>query len=85
MSSSQLKAMMDKQESEVVRQSVDEVDFLNKTVQLSDNENDNDNEDLGCSYLDQVSRLKKLFSFVTVTNKLECLFLAGIFSLRLYF
>ena len=61
MSSSQLKAMMDKQESEVVRQSVDEVDFLNKTVQLSDNENDNDNEDLGCSYLDQVSRLKKLF------------------------
>ncbi len=61
MSSSQLKAMMDKQESEVVRQSVDEVDFLNKTVQLSDNENDNDNEDLGCSYLDQVARLKNFF------------------------
>ena len=55
MNSNQFKALLDKQESEVVRQSSDDVDFLNKTTQLTDN--DNDNEDSGCSYLDQEAKI----------------------------
>ena len=57
MNSNQFKALLDKQESEVVRQSSDDVDFLNKTTQLTDNDNDNDNEDSGCSYLDQEAKI----------------------------